>query len=124
MFKFTKNNTSRDLKTWWYSCSDKASHGCKARAIIHRNEVEGEDGTTKIKNTLIEGSTPELHAKYHIPDQAGVLADHVMVWVKAAIDKDQTAPVGVYNIHIDIVQYIYVVWSYRGLSVKCDVLVR
>ena len=82
MFKFTKINISRDPKTWWYSCSHKASHDCKGRAIIHRNEVEGEDGTIKIENTLIEVSTPELHAKYHIPDQAGVLADHVMVWVK------------------------------------------
>ena len=102
-FKFTKNNTSRDLKTRWYSCSHKASHGCKARAIIYRNAVKGEDGTTNIENTLIEVSTPLLHAKFHIPDQAGVLADHVMVWVKAAIDKDPTAPVGVYNIHINIV---------------------
>ena len=103
MFKFTKNNSSRDLKTWWYSCSHKASHGCTARAIIYRNEVEGVDGTIEVQNTLIDVSTPELHAKYHVPDQAGVLADHVMVWVKAAIDKDPTAPVGVYNIHINIV---------------------
>ena len=103
MFKFTKNKSSRDLKTWWYCCSHKASHGCTARAIVYRNEVEGVDSTIEVQNTLIDVSTPELHAKYHVPDQAGVLADHVMVWVKAAIDKDPTAPVGVYNIHINIV---------------------
>ena len=49
-------------------------------------------------NTLVEVASPEHHARFHVPDQAGVLADHVMVWIKAAIDKDPTAPVGVYII--------------------------
>ena len=46
----------------------------------------------------VDVSTPELHARFHVPDQAGVLADHVMVWIKDEIDKEPTAPVGVYII--------------------------
>ena len=46
-------------------------------------------------NTLVEVATPEHHARFHDPDPAGVLADHVMVWIKADIDKDPTAPEGV-----------------------------
>ena len=94
VFKFNKNNSSRDQKTWWYTCSEKASRGCTARAIVARlkwrRRVE--------VNTLVEVASPEQHARFHVPDQAGVLADHVMVWIKAAIDKDPTAPVGVYII--------------------------
>ena len=37
-FKFTKNNYSRDGKTWWYTCASKNSHGCAARATIKRQE--------------------------------------------------------------------------------------
>ena len=96
-FKFTKNNASRDYITWWYTCSYKSSHGCKGRAIIHRDEEEGSDGL-EVRNRLVDVSTPELHARFHVPDQAGVLADHVMVWIKDEIDKDPTAPVGVYII--------------------------
>ena len=98
MFKYTKNNASRDLKTWWYTCSFKVSHGCTGRAIVHRVEFTGDDGDLYVKNTLVEVATPELHAQFHCPDQAGVIADHVMVNIKEAIDKNPTAPVGVYKI--------------------------
>ena len=96
VFKFNKNNSSRDKKTWWYTCSEKASRGCTARAIVCRAEVEEEGGGIRVVNSLVEVATPEHHARFHVPDQAGVLADHVKVWIKAAIDKDPTAPVGVY----------------------------
>ena len=43
--------------------------------------------------SLVEVATPEHYARYHVPDQAGVLADHVMTCIKDAIDKDPTAPV-------------------------------
>ena len=59
-FKFTKNNSSRDLKTWWYTCASKNSHGCAARATIKRQEYTGEDGELYVKNTLVEISTPEV----------------------------------------------------------------
>ena len=52
----------------------------------------------EVVNTLVEVATPDHHARFHVPDQAGVLADHVMAWIKGAIDKDPTAPVGVYTI--------------------------
>ena len=100
-FKFTKNNSSRDYKTWWYTCSHKVSHGCTGRAIIERTEFEGEDGETMVKNILVEVATPEHHARFHVPDQSAVLADHVMVWIKQAIDKDPTVPVGVYTYTVE-----------------------
>lgn len=116
-FKFSKNNSSRDNKTWWYTCSYKASHGCTARAIVQRLEVEQEDGVRKVLNTLTEVATPEHHAKFHVPDQAGVLADHVMVWIKDAIDKDPTAPVGVYNILYNTLHcYKYCIIHYMVLT--------
>ena len=95
VFKFNKNNCSRDMRTWWYTCSYKASHGCTARAIVQREKV-GEEQGMSVVNTLVEVATPDHHARFHVPDQAGVLADHVMAWIKDAIDKDPTAPVGVY----------------------------
>ena len=42
-------------------------------------------------NSLVEVATPEHHACFHVPDQAGVLADHVKVLIKAAVNKDPTA---------------------------------
>ena len=59
-FKFTKNNFSRDGKTHWYTCSQKLSHGCKARAIIKREEFTGDDGELWVKNRLVEIATPEV----------------------------------------------------------------
>ena len=49
--------------------------------------------------SLVEVATPEHHARYHVPDQAGVLADHVMAWIKDAIDKDPTAPVACWCVY-------------------------
>ena len=59
-FKFTKNNYSRDGRTHWYTCCQKKSHGCTARAIIKREEFTGEDGEQYVKNELVEVSTPEV----------------------------------------------------------------
>ena len=59
-FKFTKNNFSRDGKTHWYTCSQKLSHGCTARAIIKREEFTGDDGELWVKNRLVEIATPEV----------------------------------------------------------------
>ena len=98
MFKYTKNNYSRNQKTWWYACSFKSTDGCTAKAHIEREEFVGEDGELYVRNTMTQVSTPEVHADYHVPDQAAVIADHVMVDIKAVIDKDPTAPVGVYQI--------------------------
>ena len=67
------------------------------KAATAVDEEEGSDGLD-VRNRLVDVSTPELHARFHVPDQAGVLADHVMVWIKDEIDKDPTAPVGVYII--------------------------
>ena len=61
MFKFQKNNSSRDLSTWWYTCSHKNSHGCNARAIIKRKEIVGEDGELWVENILVEVATPEVN---------------------------------------------------------------
>ena len=108
-FKFTKNNYSRDGKTHWYTCSNKQSHGCTARAIIKREEFIGDDGELWVKNRLVEIATPEVglvlvikilqlfiqaHAKYHVPDQASIIADHNMVKIKQQIDQNPLAPVG------------------------------
>ena len=62
---------------------------------MQRVEVEEKEGISVV-NTLVEVATPDHHARFHVPDQAGVLADHVMAWIKDAINKDPTAPVGVY----------------------------
>merc|ERR1719318_1049027 len=59
-FKFTKNNSSQDGKTWWYTCAHKNSHGCAARATIKRQEFTGEDDELYVKNFLVEISTPEV----------------------------------------------------------------
>ena len=61
MFKFQKNNASRDYSTWWYTCSHKSTHGCNARAIINRKEFTGDDGELWVKNVLVEVSTPEVN---------------------------------------------------------------
>ena len=58
--------------------------------------MEEEGGGTRVVNSLVEVATPEHHARFHVPEQAGTLTDNVMVWIKAAIDKDPTTPVGVY----------------------------
>ena len=60
MFKFQKNNASRDYSTWWYTCSHKNTHGCSARAIIKRREFLGEDGELMVENELVEVATPEV----------------------------------------------------------------
>ena len=52
-----------------------------------------------VVNSLVEVATPEHHARYHVPDQAGLLDDHVMAWIKDAFDKDPTAPVACWCIH-------------------------
>ena len=62
MFKFQKNNASRDLSTWWYTCACKISHGCNARAIVKREEFTGEDGELYVRNTLVEVATPEVQS--------------------------------------------------------------
>ena len=109
-FKFSKNNYSRDGKTHWYTCSNKQSHGCTARAIIKREEYIGDDGELWVKNRLVEVATPEVgliainikvlqlsvqaHAKYHVPDQSSIIADYVMVKIKQQIDQNPIAPVG------------------------------
>ena len=65
MFKFQKNNASRDLATWWYTCACKNSHGCNARAIVKREEFTGEDGDDGelyVRNTLVEVATPEVQS--------------------------------------------------------------
>ena len=59
-FKFTKNNWSRDGTTFWYRCSQKKATGCPATATVKRVEVEEEDGTISVTNSLIEVSTPEV----------------------------------------------------------------
>ena len=46
---------------------------CTARGIACRAEVEEEGGGTQVVNTLVEVATPEYHARFHVPDQAGVL---------------------------------------------------
>lgn len=61
MFKFQKNNSSRDLSTWWYTCSHKNTHGCNARAIIKRKEIVREDGELWVENILMEVATPEVN---------------------------------------------------------------
>jgi hypothetical protein len=62
MFKFQKNNASRDYSTWWYTCSHKNTHGCSARAIIKRREFMAEDGELMVKNELVEVATAEVNS--------------------------------------------------------------
>ena len=59
-FKFTKNNWSRDGKTYWYRCSTKKTTGCPATATIKRVEEEDTDGNIVVKCYLTEVSTPEV----------------------------------------------------------------
>ena len=54
--------------------------------VVEREEVP-------VVNSLMEVATSKHHARYHVPDQAGEHADHVMAWIKVAIDRDPTAPV-------------------------------
>ena len=61
MFKFQKNNASRDYSTWWYTCSHKNTHGCSARAIVKRREFMGEDGEHMVENELVEVATPQVN---------------------------------------------------------------
>ena len=61
MFKFQKNNASRDFSTWWYTCSHKKNHGCKAKATVRRSENTEDDGSIHVENTLLEVSTPEVY---------------------------------------------------------------
>jgi hypothetical protein len=62
MFKFQKNNASRDYSTWWYTCSHKNTHGCSARAIIKRREFMAEDGELMVENELVEVATAEVNS--------------------------------------------------------------
>ena len=62
-FKFTKNNASRDYKTFWYTCSFKSSHGCTARAIVKRHEFTVEDGELYVENKVVDVATPEVRLK-------------------------------------------------------------
>lgn len=36
----------------------------------------------------------QAHAKFHVPDQAEILAAHLVVKMKELIDQNPTAPVG------------------------------
>ena len=95
MFKFTKNNSSKDGRTWWYTCSRKAINGCSARAIVERTEVVDERGVLlSVNNRLVDVATPEAHARFHAPDNAAIIADKVMAQMKTEIEKDPTIPVG------------------------------
>ena len=94
MFKFTKNNSSKDGRTWWYTCARKAVNGCSARAIIERMESVDENGVTSVQNKLVDVATPETHARFHAPDNAAIIADKVMMEMKKEIEKDLTIPVG------------------------------
>ena len=75
----------------------------------------GEDGEHMVENELVEVATPEdnvsncfimkhlksqAQAKFHVPDQAEIVAAHLVVKMKELIDKDPTAPVGVYKIRV------------------------
>ena len=65
-FKFTKNNWSRDGKTYWYRCSAKKATGCPATATVKRVEEEDTDGNIVVKCLLTEVSTPEVSSKEYL----------------------------------------------------------
>ena len=62
-FKFTKNNWSKDGKTYWYRCSTRKAIGCPATATIKRLEEEDTDGNIVVKCYMTEVSTPEVSRK-------------------------------------------------------------
>ena len=49
------------------------------KAIIHRDVFTDDDSNLSVKKALVEVVTHELelHDNHHVPDQAGVKADHV-----------------------------------------------
>ena len=62
-FKFTKNNWSRDGRTYWYRCSAYRATGCTATAMVKRLEEEDPEGLVVVRNHLIQVSTPEVSKK-------------------------------------------------------------
>ena len=70
VFKFNKNNNSRDQIPWWYTW-----RAVRRQALL----VQLFAGRRVKVNTLVEVATPEHHARFHDPDPAGVLADQVTV---------------------------------------------
>ena len=60
MIKFTKNNMNRQETIHYYTCAQKLTYKCTARAIITHEVDVDEDGKDVVKIRLVEVSTPEV----------------------------------------------------------------
>ena len=59
-FKFTKNNMNRNGTIIYYTCGQKLSHRCAARAIVRRDESRDESDQAVVQYILVEVATPQV----------------------------------------------------------------
>ena len=59
-FKFTKNNMNMKGDILYYTCAQKLTHKCPARAIVTRVADVDEEGCDIVRLSLLEVATPEV----------------------------------------------------------------
>ena len=93
-FKFHQHHMNRDGSTSWFRCSKMKADGCQGRATVTRSLTDPDDPGSPVTFALRDVSTPEHHGQWHKPDRGGILADKLLVQMKAEVERDPTMPVG------------------------------
>ena len=70
-FKFTKNNMNRKETIHYYTCAQKLTYKCTARAIITCEVDVDEDGKDVVKIRLVEVATPEVGGRVGEEERGG-----------------------------------------------------
>ena len=109
-FKWNKNQQSKAGDRVHYTCSDKPSSGCKARAIVETKTVKLDHGE-EVQRRLVSISSYEVtktpfnfnlfifphfqhHAQYHTPDPTAIIAGEIMMSLREAVQKEPLANQG------------------------------
>ena len=93
-FKYQKNQVGRKGDTFYYVCAERLKRGCPAKATVKRKEFLNDEGEMVVENELVSVSSPQIHAKYHMPDRCQILVDTLVEKMKEEIALEPTLPVG------------------------------